>query len=142
MKLKIEKVVDNAIIPGYATPDSAGFDLHSVIDIDIPNGKSALIPTGLIFEIPEGYEMQIRPRSGLALKYSITVLNSPGTIDPGYRGQLSIILINHGTTYFHISAGDRVAQAVISKYEKVDIVEDTVNKNTERGIGGFGSTGL
>ena len=110
--------------------------------ITIPAGESGLIPTNLILQIPSGYEAQVRPRSGLALKHSVTVLNSPGTIDSDYRGEIKVLLINHGITDFEVKCGDRIAQLVITKYEKVDLRESIELSDTERGDGGYGSTGV
>lgn len=130
-------------LPHYATNGSAGMDLSAGIEVDvtIKSGEHKLIPTGICIELPEGYEAQIRPRSGLAAKNGVTVLNSPGTIDSDYRGELKIILINHGKEDFVITHGMRVAQMVISKYEQVLIEEVDSFTETARGTGGFGSTG-
>lgn len=100
-----------------------------------------LIPTNLIIELPKGYEAQIRPRSGLALKYGITVLNSPGTVDADYRGEVKVLLINHSKSPFTVNLGDRIAQMIISKYEKADFIKASVLSDTHRGEGGYGSTG-
>jgi dUTP pyrophosphatase len=131
-------------LPSYSTEHSAGMDLRANIDSDIQLNpmERKLIPTGLYIELPEGYEAQIRPRSGLALKYGITVLNSPGTIDADYRGEIGIILINLSEEKFVIKDGERICQMIISKYEKVkwDKVEDLVK--SDRGSGGFGHTGV
>ena len=108
----------------------------------IESGKTALIPTGLFFEIPEGYEIQVRPRSGLAAKYGITVLNTPGTIDSDYRGELKIILINHGKESFTINNGDRIAQIVVSPVIQAQFIQVQDINQTERGSGGFGHTGV
>lgn len=134
--------------PTYGTLSSAGMDLYAAssceyTNIHIAPGKTAIIPTGVRVAIPEGYEGQIRPRSGLAAKHAVTVLNSPGTIDSDYRGELKVILINHGSEDFVVTKGMRVAQMVIAKYESVRIVQlDNINEDTERGVGGFGSTGV
>ena len=108
----------------------------------IPPGEHVLVKTGLKMELPEGYEAQVRPRSGLALKHKITVLNSPGTIDSGYRGEAGVILMNHGKEVFSISKGDRIAQFVIAKHESPEVEEVESLEDSERGEGGFGSTGL
>lgn len=145
MKIKITKFnkEKDCIIPHYATVDSAGMDLSSssTESITIKPGKFALIPTNLTMEIPQGYEGQVRPRSGLALKHGITVLNSPGTIDADYRGEVKVLLINHGTEDFIINYGDRIAQLVISRHENVSLEFDDNISDTERGAGGYGSTG-
>lgn len=131
-------------LPEYATPLSAGVDLRANIDAPIvmpPLGR-ALVPTGLFMALPKGYEAQVRPRSGMALKQGVTVLNSPGTIDADYRGEIGVILINLSDVEVKINDGDRIAQMVIGKYEQV--VFDEVEKldETERGAGGFGHTGI
>jgi dUTP pyrophosphatase len=115
-------------------------DLHAVEDVSLAPGETKLVPTGLAIELPPGYEAQIRPRSGLALKHSITLPNSPATIDPGYRGELRVILLNLGRNSFEIHRGDRIAQMVISRYEAVEWEEGDLAVST-RGAGGFGSSG-
>jgi dUTP pyrophosphatase len=145
MKLQI-KPLNNSITKEslfYATKGSAGIDLKANNDGDIiiASGDTALIPTGIAIALPIGYEAQIRPRSGLALKSSITVLNTPGTIDSDYRGEIGIILINHGKKDFIVTKGLRVAQMVIAKYEKLSLEFVTELSDTARGSGGFGSTG-
>lgn len=129
--------------PSYATPLSAGMDLRANIEqsVTIAPLERAFIPTGLYVELPEGYEMQIRPRSGLAAKHGITVLNSPGTIDADYRGEIKVILVNLSNTPFEILPGERIAQAVVAKHERVEWNEVEQLSQTERGAGGFGSTG-
>ena len=142
MRVKIINKSDNQL-PAYETASSAGMDLRAFIDSDIvlKPFERKLIPTGLYIELPDGYEAQIRPRSGLAIKSGITVLNSPGTIDADYRGEIKVILINMSNTDFTIKSGDRICQMVIAKHEKVEFVEvDEINE-TERGVGGFGHTG-
>ena len=141
MKLKIKKLNPKAIIPAYQTPLSAGFDLHSIEDCVIKPMERKLIKTGLAFEIEEGYEVQIRPRSGLAFKYGITVLNSPGTIDADYRGEIMVLLINFGSEEFEIKKGDRIAQAVVMPVVQAEFEEVEELSQTRRGEGGFGSTG-
>ena len=141
MKLKIKKLNPEAIIPAYQTKEAAGFDLHSIEDVVLKPGERKLIGTGLAFEIEYGYEVQIRPRSGLAFKHGITVLNSPGTIDSDYRGEIKILLINHSNEKFEIKKGDRIAQAVVAPVIQAEIVEVEELSLTERGEGGFGSTG-
>ena len=140
--LKIKKLYPSAQLPHQATSGSAGMDLASLSTVVIQPHASCLVSTGLAMEIPDGYEMQIRPRSGLASKYTITVLNSPGTIDSDYRGEVKVLLINHGSTPVTLQQGDRIAQAVLCKVPTVQIVEVTELSSTERGNGGFGSTGL
>ena len=142
MKVKIINKSRNPI-PEYATPLSAGIDLRASLEesISVDAFDSRLIPTGLYIELPEGYEAQVRPRSGLALKYQITVLNSPGTIDADYRGEIGVILMNHSDTPFIIEPGDRIAQLVFNKVEQAEFIEVEELSKTERGKGGFGHTG-
>ena len=140
MKLKIKKLNKDAIIPAYQTSLAAGFDLHSIEDYIIKPMERKLIKTGLAFEIEEGYEVQIRPRSGLAFKHGITVLNSPGTIDADYRGEIMVLLINLGSEEFEIKKGERIAQAVVSPVVQAEFEEVEELSQTKRGEGGFGST--
>ena len=135
---------EGAIIPEYKTKGAAGADLCALLDnpLTIPAGRSALVPTGLFFEIPEGYEVQVRPRSGLAAKNGVTVLNSPGTIDSDYRGEIKVILINLGAADFTINSGDRIAQMVIAPVTQAVFTITESLSETERGTGGFGSTGV
>ncbi|MEO1927689.1 MAG: dUTP diphosphatase [Nautiliaceae bacterium] len=142
MKLKIKKLNQEALIPSYQTKEAAGFDLHSVDEVVIKKGERKLISTGLAFEIEKGYEVQIRPRSGLAFKHGVSVLNSPGTIDSDYRGEIKVLLINLGDKDFEIKKGDRIAQAVIAPVVQAKILEVDELSSTERGSGGFGSTGV
>lgn len=130
-------------LPKYATKLSAGMDLRANIDepVVLQPGERLLIPTGIHIGLPQGYEAQVRPRSGLALKHGITCLNSPGTIDADYTGDVGVILINHGHEPFTINDGDRIAQMVIAKFKKAAWVEVDVLQDTERGDGGFGHTG-
>lgn len=130
-------------LPSYATEFSAGLDLRANIDspIELKPLERQLISTGLFIELHKGYEAQIRPRSGLAFKNGITVLNSPGTIDADYRGELKVLLINLSNTSFLINDGERIAQMVIAKHEQINWMEVTSMNKTERGIGGFGHTG-
>jgi dUTP pyrophosphatase len=130
-------------LPEYATPLSAGLDLRANLEADIllEPGKTALIPTGLFIELPDGYEAQIRPRSGLAFKHGITVLNSPGTIDADYRGEIKVLLINHSQQVFAIANGERIAQMVVAAYQQISWIPSEVLSDTERGAGGYGSTG-
>jgi dUTP pyrophosphatase len=142
MRVKIKKLVDTAFLPEYAhgPEEDAGMDLRSVAQIVLSPGVPAAVPTGLTIEVPSGYEAQVRPRSGLALKHAITVPNSPGTIDPGYRGEVKVILLNLGKTDYTIQPGDRIAQIVIARYEGVVWDESELNESA-RGEGGFGSSG-
>jgi dUTP pyrophosphatase len=139
IKVKV-RTTKNAILPKYQTSKAAGFDLHSTEEFTIKPGQRQLVKTGLFVELPDGYEMQVRPRSGLALKNGITVLNSPGTIDADYRGEIGIIIINHGQDDFPISIGDRIAQGVLAQVEQAEWLETTELSETQRGAGGFGST--
>lgn len=129
--------------PSYATEQSAGMDLRANLEapIALKPGERAIIPTGLFMALEAGYEAQVRPRSGLAFKHGITVLNSPGTIDADYRGEIKVILINHGQEIFEINDGERIAQMVIAKYEHINWKEVDSLESTERGAGGFGHTG-
>lgn len=143
MKLNIVNKSDNAL-PNYETVNSAGMDLRAYLpdgQIVIKSMQRILVPTGLFMEIPVGYEGQVRPRSGLAIKSGITVLNSPGTIDADYRGEIKVILINLSDTDFVINSGDRIAQLIIAKCEQMEVVEVESLSKTERGAGGFGHTG-
>ena len=131
------------VLPEYATEGSAGVDIVAAIQepISIGPGERILVPSGFKLQIPVEYEVQIRPRSGLAIKHGITVLNSPGTIDSDYRGEIGIILINHSKNKFIVNPKDRIAQMVICKVTKLNLVKVSLLNNTERGSGGFGSTG-
>ena len=142
MKVKIINKSNNPS-PTYETSLSAGMDLRAYVEgpIILNPGERKLIKTGLHIELPEGYEAQVRPRSGLAFKKGITVLNSPGTIDADYRGDVGVILINHSNEEFAVNSGDRIAQLVISKFEKVDWETSDEINSTSRGDSGFGSTG-
>lgn len=142
MKLKVTKLEHSAILPKYVHPDDSGLDLSAVEDLEIPSGESKLIPTGIAIELPPNTEAQIRPKSGLALKHQITVLNTPGTIDEGYRGEIGVILINHGKNSFKVTKGMKIAQMVIAPVIRVEVEEVEQLSNTSRGTGGFGSTGL
>jgi len=146
--LKIIKMphAEGLALPSYETSDAAGMDLRAAVRDDEPMtlkpGKRALVPTGLVMEIPRGHEGQIRPRSGLAYKNGITCLNTPGTIDADYRGEVMVLLINHGTEDFVIERGMRIAQMVITPVIQLEIAEGSLASTTERGSGGFGSTGV
>jgi dUTP pyrophosphatase len=132
-------------LPAYQSAHAAGLDLLAAVPEDAPvmlaPGKHALIPTGLTIALPQGYEAQVRPRSGLAAKHGITVLNSPGTVDADYRGEVCVLLINHGDQPFPIRRGERIAQMVIAEVARVELVPVTSLATTDRGSGGFGSTG-
>lgn len=142
MELKISKLNAAAIVPHYSHPGDAGLDLFAIEAQEILPGETQLINTGIAIALPQNTEAQIRPRSGLALKYSITVLNSPGTIDAGYRGEIGIILINHGKNTFKIVPGMKIAQMVICSVIKAELmIVDELNI-TPRGDDGFGSTGI
>lgn len=140
--LKIKKLTPEAQIPSYAHEGDAGLDLYSVSECEIKPNTSCLISTGICIELPQNTEAQIRPRSGLALKYQITVLNSPGTIDCSYRGEIGIILINHSQKTFKVSKGMKIAQMVIKPVITVTIKECNNLNLSNRGDNGFGSTGL
>jgi len=142
MTLRFKKVHPEAVLPAYAHPSDAGMDVRSVEDLVIPVGGRALVHTGLVMMLPPLYEAQVRPRSGLALKHGITVLNAPGTIDSGYRGEVGVILVNLGQEAFPVRKGDKIAQIVIAPVTQPEIVETDQIEDTDRGTGGFGSTGL
>jgi dUTP pyrophosphatase len=132
-------------LPAYQSAHAAGLDLLAAVPEDSPlvllPGKHALVPTGLTIALPAGYEAQVRPRSGLAAKHGVTVLNSPGTIDADYRGEISVILINHGEAPFSIRRGERIAQMIIASVVRAELVPAASLSTTDRGAGGFGSTG-
>ena len=141
--LKIKKLHHDAVIPAYKSEGAAGFDLHAVENVEAPSGKTVLVKTGLAVEVPPGYELQIRPRSGVSLKTGIMVKNSPGTIDSDYRGEVCIIIYNNGERFGHyINKGDRIAQAVLKRVERAAIQEVEELSTTVRGAGGLGSTGV
>lgn len=139
----VKRLRESAIVPGYQTDGASGFDLHA--DNDMPlvltPGMKAMVPTGLAVAVPEGFELQVRPRSGLAAKHGITVLNTPGTVDSDYRGEMKVIIANLGNEPFTIHHGERIAQGVICPVVKAQFVETETLDETERGAGGFGSTG-
>jgi len=141
---RLSSLFDDLELPHYATEGSAGMDIRAAVldEIILMHGKVYLIPTNLSVEIPAGYEIQVRPRSGLAAKHSIGILNSPGTIDSDYRGEIKIIMMNFGEENFIIKRGERVAQLVISKIYHANITEVKELKNSKRGDGGFGHTGV
>lgn len=140
--LKVKRLEDSAQLPEYAHEGDAGLDIFSKTETTIESGESALIPTGLSIQLPPFTEAQIRPRSGLALKHQVTVLNTPGTIDEGYRGEIGVILINHGKSPFKVTAGMKIAQMVIKPVFRVKVDEVKDLDTTARGEQGFGSTGL
>lgn len=142
MTLRFKKVHPDAVLPSYAHPSDAGMDLRSVDDLTLAPGQRALVHTGLVMLLPPLYEAQVRPRSGLALKNGVTVLNTPGTIDSGYRGEVGVILINLGHAAFDVRKGDKIAQMVIAPVTQPNIEETDVVDETDRGSGGFGSTGV
>ena len=133
-------------LPAYETAEAAGIDLRAAVPsgqpVTLEVGRRILVPTGLVMEIPTGFEGQVRPRSGLAFKHGVTCLNTPGTIDSDYRGEVMVLLINHGAENFLIERGMRIAQMVIAPVTQVEIVETNLANETDRGAGGFGSTGV
>lgn len=135
---------DGVAVPSYETSGAAGADVRAFLNepVVIPVGKRAMIPTGLFFAIPEGFEIQVRPRSGLAAKNGVTVLNTPGTIDSDYRGEVKVILINLGDADFTVNNGDRIAQLIVAPVTQGIFVKTDKLDETERGDGGFGSTGV
>ena len=148
--LRIKRIRSNAIMPEYKSAEAAGMDVAACIDDESDGSHSqllmgpgdiAMIPTGLVLDIPPGHEVQVRPRSGMAIKHGITVVNSPGTIDSDYRGEVMVGLINHSQERFVIDHGMRIAQLVLSKVERMDVEEVVEVSDTERGADGFGSTG-
>lgn len=136
-------IEDEELLPFYMTSEAAGADVKAYLKepLTVAPGQSALVPTGMSFAIPAGYEIQVRPRSGLALKHSVTVLNTPGTIDSDYRGEVKIILINHGTEPFIIESGMRIAQLVLAPVLRANFIRAAELATTQRGMGGFGHTG-
>ena len=141
MTLAFKRIHPDAVLPAYAHESDAGMDVRSVAEVVIPAHGRALIPTGLVVLLPPNYEVQVRPRSGLAFKSGITVLNTPGTIDAGYRGEIGVILFNTTFMDFAVHKGDRVAQLVVAPVTRVEVVEAEAIDVTDRGAGGFGSTG-
>ncbi|MCK4537068.1 MAG: dUTP diphosphatase [Desulfuromonadales bacterium] len=142
--LRVKKLRENAILPAYMTEHAAGMDLHAALDepLVVAPGERILVPTGLALEIPPGFEGQVRPRSGLALKKGISLPNSPGTIDADYRGEVGIIIINLGSEPATFEAGDRIAQLIIAPVERVSLLEVVDLEETPRNSGGFGHTGF
>lgn len=142
MVLQFKRIHPDAVLPAYAHPSDAGMDIRSIEDISLSPGERALVHTGLVVLLPPMYEAQVRPRSGLALKFGITVLNTPGTIDSGYRGEVGVILVNLGQAEFKVKKGDKIAQMVIAPVTQPQVVETEFIDSTDRGEGGFGSTGV
>lgn len=128
-------------LPAYATAASAGLDLRADVEVSLAPGERALVPTGLALEIPPGCEGQVRPRSGLALRHGLSMVNAPGTIDSDYRGEVGVILVNLGREPVRLARGERIAQLVIARYERVELAEVAALGETDRGAGGFGHTG-
>ncbi|MCM3881447.1 MAG: dUTP diphosphatase [Vicinamibacterales bacterium] len=142
MTLKVKRLRPDATLPAYAHPGDAGLDLFAAVALDIEPGESRMVGTGIAIELPPETEAQVRPRSGLAMKHSITVLNTPGTIDRGYRGEVGVILINHGHQRFEVRPGMKIAQLVIASCLTVAVEEAENLADSARGHGGFGSTGM
>ncbi|HLI86508.1 MAG TPA: dUTP diphosphatase [Bryobacteraceae bacterium] len=142
MRIPIQRLHANAQLPQYAhgAAEDAGMDLHAVEPVTLEPGVPVLVPTGLAIELPPGFEAQVRPRSGLALRHGITMPNAPATIDPGYRGEIRIILLNLGREPYRVEPGDRIAQMIVARYEAVEWTERAL-ADSRRGAGGFGSSG-
>jgi dUTP pyrophosphatase len=142
MKLTIKRLRPDAFLPAYAhgPSEDSGMDLRAVEETALDPGLPRVVPTGIAIELPPGFEAQVRPRSGLALKHAITLPNSPATIDPGYRGEIRVILLNLGKETYMVRAGDRIAQLVVARYEAIEWEEGELN-DSKRGAGGFGSSG-
>ena len=144
LQIRIQRIGSNTVpVPNYQTMGSAGFDLYAALDapVKLESGARYLVPTGLAFEIPAGFEGQVRPRSGLALKHGISIVNAPGTIDSDYRGEVAVLLINHGSEPFVVRPLDRIAQMVIARVEYANLLLVDALASTQRGAGGYGSTG-
>ena len=142
MKLLVRKSDPSAQLPTYAHPGDAGMDVRSLETVTLAPGARALVRTGLVFQLPPDAEAQVRPRSGLALRHGVTVLNAPGTIDAGYRGEVGVVLVNLGQEPFTVEKGMKIAQVVVAPVARAEIVEVEETDATERGTGGFGSTGV
>jgi dUTP pyrophosphatase len=142
IKIKIKKLNKDAILPHYEHKGDAGMDVYSAEDKMIKAGEKEIISTGLAFEIPEGYEIQVRPKSGLSLRHGLTLPNAPGTLDSGYRGELKVVVLNLSDKNYKVEKGKKIAQLILAKYEKADIEETEELSESERGSKGFGSTGL
>ncbi len=141
MYLKVKRLSERAVLPKCAHEGDAGLDLYSIEEMILQPGGSGIVKTGIAIELPENTEAQIRPRSGLALKHNVTVLNSPGTVDEGYRGEICVILINHSNHDYQIQKGEKIAQMVIKPTIKLDVIEVTSLSESSRGQDGYGSTG-
>ena len=142
MTVKVLRTDPEAQLPAYAQPGAAGMDVRSIEDVTLAPGARALVRTGLVLELPPDAEAQVRPRSGLALKHGVTVLNTPGTIDAGYRGEVGVILVNLGAEPFVVEKGMKIAQLVVAPVAQAEVVEVSAVDATDRGAGGFGSTGV
>ena len=142
MTVKILRTDPAAQLPAYAHPGDAGMDVRSIEEVVLAPGARALVRTGLVLELPPDAEAQVRPRSGLALKHGVTVLNTPGTIDAGYRGEVGVILVNLGDVPFKVEKGMKIAQLVVAPVAQAEIVEVSAVDASDRGAGGFGSTGV
>ena len=141
MQVKVKRLSATAVVPSFARAGDAGMDLCASADVRLAPGEWKLVPTGIAIELPAGTEAQVRPRSGLAVKHGITVLNAPGTIDEGYRGEVGVILINHGREPFDVTTGARIAQLVVMPRLSIEVVDADTLTHSERGAGGFGSSG-
>jgi len=142
LKVFVKRLSEEVKMPVYAHESDAGVDLYANREMEIAPGEIALVPTGIKIALPEGYEAQVRPKSGLALNHGITVLNTPGTVDSGYRGEIGVIVVNHGKESFVVEKGKKIAQMVFNKVEKAELEEVEELDETQRNEGGFGSTGL
>jgi dUTP pyrophosphatase len=142
VQIKVKKLHQDAIIPKYAHEGDAGMDIYAIEDSVIYPKEIKLISTGLSFEVPKGFEIQVRPKSGLAINHGLTITNSPGTLDSGYRGELKVILQNESKEHYQIKKGEKIAQIVLARYEQAEIQETLDLEKSSRGDGGFGSTGL
>ncbi len=142
IKLLVKRISADARLPEYEHEGDAGLDLYASENCEIKPGQRRLVATGLKLALPKGYEAQVRPKSGLALKHGLTVLNTPGTIDAGYRGEIGVIVINHGSETYQVEKGRKIAQLVVTKVEGAQVVEVQELEATTRNEGGFGSTGL
>ena len=143
LEVRVKRLRPQAELPRYQTPGAAGMDLHACVEapVSIAPGARAMVGTGLAFAIPSGWEGQVRPRSGLAAKHGVTVINSPGTIDSDYRGEVGVVLVNHGSETFVVKNGERIAQIVFAEYAQAKLVDVPELDDTSRGAGGYGSTG-
>jgi dUTP pyrophosphatase len=142
MFLQVAKIHEDAVQPHYVHPGDSGMDVYSVEDVTIWPGDTTLVHTGVKIAVPAGYEAQVRPKSGLALRHSVTLLNTPGTVDSGYRGELCVILINHGRKPYQVRKHTKIAQLVICPVVQAEVIEVAELDETTRGAGGFGSTGF